>query len=595
MSRQDRKTHSPAFPGIFSQITFCTAVTIILGLLVFGGCSPRSLFDSEPEPPQADAAAKSSATQTPPVLLADTEKPAQPIGAPDLLSPNPSDEPADRPSSTKKNPKIAIGDPPMSSSESLPSSGDSRTSSEPLKKTSPLPMVPSEPAPSPPQAKRLTEGVDTDQTPEDFIERIRAANEETQKISQGRAEASDVPTRERLIEVLEVKSKAARRLAQDTQASPGQALVGRRSEIEALSGLAALGGRNASQQLQSAATQAMDSGIGPLVNDGRTVLIAMAVEKLVRGDNEVVTEILDLAKPFASPVPEVVAGGDSIPILMTLGNAREQLNQYGHGEAADDVRQIIIDGFASSSNPNVANLAAEMAGNVVHNQVAQLRDKVIQGGMVDLKLWRESIESLIDEAPDLQTVRYLAPLASELESYDQNDIADIIYKVLEERFTDPMSAAAKEAMFAIELASNRRQMIGQMYEPQLPALDKSTLSLADYRGRVVLMPFLACSSPESMSIVSFLEELQKSDPKSIAIVGMNLQPDQAAGDPKLPFASFAATGGGRNGGSNPVAIEFGVVMMPCVAVIDTKGRVAGICLRPEQIKKLVKELRESAE
>jgi thioredoxin-like negative regulator of GroEL len=134
-----------------------------------------------------------------------------------------------------------------------------------------------------------------------------------------------------------------------------------------------------------------------------------------------------------------------------------------------------------------------------------------------------------------------------------------------------------------------------LFEYDLPQVDGSPLSITDYQGKVVLMPFWAISFPESLQLVPRLSTIRDAHPDQVAIVGMNLDTEGAPvqeflkeNDPGFP--SFRATSSPTAKVANPVAAQFGMVSMPFVAILDQEGRVAAINFTGQGLEETVEQL-----
>ena len=255
---------------------------------------------------------------------------------------------------------------------------------------------------------------------------------------------------------------------------------------------------------------------------------------------------------------------------------------------------MIIELFADSPNPEIAKMAAQMAGSVQFDNINNLLGNVLRGETVAADDWRTAVSALIDESADLQTVRYLAGSALEFESLGQQELADVTYDVLAKRFTEPDSATALEVQMAIEAKQARQDIIGWDYNLKLPTADGSSLAMEDFRGKVVLMPFWAMSSPESLQLLPRLKSIRDTYADQVAIVGMNLDGEAAPLEQFLQqsefdFPSFRAQQPGSSS-ETPVAVQFGVVSMPFAAILDPQGRVAAITLTGHDLEKTVADL-----
>ena len=251
--------------------------------------------------------------------------------------------------------------------------------------------------------------------------------------------------------------------------------------------------------------------------------------------------------------------------------------------------------YADVADPQIAEMVAQAAGNVRYDEIEQQRAALTSGKSVPVETWHESVKTLIKESPDVQTVQYLSAAALELEAIGHREHVIVTLKSLSDHFDDPATATGKQVEVAIAARQARQQIIGRTFSPGLLGVDQRPLSMNDYRGKIVLMPFWAAQFPESLQLVPFLENIQQKHPRSVAIVGMNLDPHDVAVAEfvranELSFPSYRSVTSPGDGGAQSVASQFGLVSMPFVAVLDGKGRVAAISLQGHQLENTVNEL-----
>ena len=263
-------------------------------------------------------------------------------------------------------------------------------------------------------------------------------------------------------------------------------------------------------------------------------------------------------------------------------------------EQAAEVRKHIIDKFASSSNAEIAKTAAQLAGSVNYDQTDKLLRTILQGGEVAVARWTESANQLIAKSPDILTARYLAGAALEFEALGNEELTVATYKVMSAGFTQQDNAIRSEVEIALKARTARREVIGQQFDPELDATDDKPISMSNYAGKIVLMPFWANNFPGSMQVIPVLMKLQKKYPDKIAIVGMNLDPANTKFDPyhsdHLGFRSFKSTTGVSQTAPNPVASRFGVVSMPFVAILGQDHKIAALDFTGSRLESTIIEL-----
>lgn len=467
-------------------------------------------------------------------------------------------------------------------------------------------------AADPSGAEQLT--LRADLTAEQLVQFLATADNDMKLIVSGASGIEDPgQRRQTLLQIIQMKQEASRRLAVDETASDRLRSEGRRGQLQALSHLASLGDLKAAEGLKTMATNNLDSDDEQLVSDSQLVLIGFGIEDLQNGVASAPRQIVDLVRRLAG-----TASKSDVPAMMVMGQARQSLVSYGHDEQAKEVRDTIIDLFADSPDPKIAKMAAMMAGNVRFDAIDSLVTRITQpndapdaGSIsapdVTVQEWTEAAETLIDESADLQTVQYLSGAAVEFESRGKTELAEATYDVMQGRFTDQDSASYQEMTMAIDAYQSRQNAVGREFDFSLPSVDGGPLSMADYRGKVVLMPFWTIDFPQSLQILPMLKQWADKHPNDLAVVGMNLDADpervqmfsQKSG---LDFRSFrapnrplsagdSASSSDLSGGNpNPAAAQFGVVSLPCVAVFDRKGKVVMIDFAGRQLDETLDRL-----
>ncbi|MEM1070491.1 MAG: TlpA disulfide reductase family protein [Planctomycetota bacterium] len=437
-----------------------------------------------------------------------------------------------------------------------------------------------------PKTATLTE-LRADLSPEKLLDFLSVADADMQLIVAGRSGIEDPKqARRTLLHIVKMKLEASRRLAAHEDSNDRAKAEGARGELQALSHLAALGDLKAAEELEELATTQMNSDDAQLVSDSRLVLIGFAIESLQNGVKDAPERIVRYVDQIAtSDVPPDVAS------MMVMGQARDLLERYGHQDQARAVRDQIIELFADSSEPQIAEMAARLAGNVKFDGIDELLKNVMDGETVETSMWVAAGETLITESPDVQTVKYLCGAAVDLEANGFTNLADATYELMMRRFTEANAATTNEVQLASQAYQARKSVIGDTFTPDLDSVDGSPLNLDDYRGKVVLVPFWAMSFPPSLQVIPQLRAITDQHPEQVAIVGVNMDAD---GEPIAEFARQQNLGfrNFKSGSDLTVQIagRFGIVSLPFTAVLGPDGRVEAIDFTGKKLKPTVDRL-----
>ncbi|MCP4941972.1 MAG: redoxin domain-containing protein, partial [Planctomycetaceae bacterium] len=356
-----------------------------------------------------------------------------------------------------------------------------------------------------------------------------------------------------------------------------------------------MGNVGAATELEKVAKENLSSDDPGLASDSRLILIGFALEDLKNGKKEAAETIVN----YFQQIKTTNATPD-VPTLMIMGMAREDLASGGYDEQAQLVRGMILDFYADSPDPAIAEMAANAAGNVTFEAIEKQRAALTSGApdaaaQVTVEQWSKSVETLIAESPDLQTAQYLAAAALEFEGLKREDLVKATYDALGDAFTDPSSAINKEVGLAEEARQTRKDVIGKDFDWDLPTTDGKKVPISDFSGKVVLMPFWAEAFPSSLSIVPQLKAICAKHPDQVVIVGVNLDPEGADVQPfinksQLGFISLRSESSPTKEISNQIAHDFGMVSLPFVAILDKKGVVQDLNFTGQNLEKQVTNL-----
>lgn len=438
-------------------------------------------------------------------------------------------------------------------------------------------------APIQPQSRQLRD----DLSPDQLVEFLAGADKDMELIHTNRSGIEDPrDARDALLKIVNMKLQASRQLAGHANATAAARSEGNRGELQSLSHLAALSDVKAAQELEQLATENMSSGDPRLVADSRLVLIGFAIESLQNGKAAAADQLVEYIDQIASS-----DSAADVPALIVMGQAKEMLQNYDHADRAKHVRDAILSTFGDSQNVDVATMAAQIAGNVLFDGVDELRGQILDGDSVTVEQWVQSVKTLIEESADLQTVRYLAGASVDFEANRLAPFADATLKTLHQSFQEPEAATTREVQTAIAATEARAKIIGQEFNPDLPSIDGSSLSLKEYRGKVVLVPFWGMGIPLSLQPIPILQSVQQANPDKIAIVGVNLDPpdapvDQFVHENEIKFPSYSLA----SDQASPIPRDFGMVSMPFVAIVDTEGKVAAIQLTDKNLTETIERL-----
>ncbi|MCM2371497.1 TlpA family protein disulfide reductase [Rhodopirellula sp. ICT_H3.1] len=429
-------------------------------------------------------------------------------------------------------------------------------------------------------------------SPAQLVDFLGEVDRELRTLISGQSGITDPKAFESEVErVVALKKVASERLMDDADASASDRVIGRRGFLQSLSHLASMGDLKAAEDLQAFAEKYRADPSPELRSDSQLVLIGFAIESLRHGKEGAAERVLKLVEELMDDERPV-----DVATLMVLGQAKDTLLQYERSAEAAEVRRLILERFGSSENAEVARMAAMIASSgfsqaeTAIEHLDQLRQQFVAKARpaegvvaedlpaVTVEMWTKAVDAVLAQPADLLTAEFLAGATLEAEAVGRGDIATATYDALKRELSDRSDAVGRVARTALKARENRENVIGEVIDPDLPSVDGRPLNMADYRGKVVLMPFWSTAFPDSLIVLPNLLEIQERYPDRVAIVGMNLDVVGTSvmgfvEQEKLTFPSFRSESDPSAEIVNDVAYRFGAVTLLFVAVIDQEGKV----------------------
>lgn len=535
-----------------------------LSLCLLPGCSP-SKDQAESDPDQKAKLAQQKANQPD---SGDAQTGRQPGAAEEIAAPSGMAADTTGSSNTSTDKQV-----PASSANDNPTSTQSDTNRL--------------------RQKRLPE----DLTPQQLLQYIEGADRDLQILNSARAPVDGVSQRRQAaMEIIGVKLQASRRVQAHEDASPEQKNSGVRGELQALSHLTGMRDVDAAQKLRQLAKKHLDSDQPLVAADSRVATIGFAINDLYAGVPQAADQIVELVNGIVSHP------GTDVPAILIMARARELLTDYGHLDQAILVRAKILELFGDSNDPMIARIADEAAGTVKFDAVERMILDHQEGLPVNEDEWNAAVQELLSDSSDQITVGYLIGAALGFEFSGDNKLVDATFAQLKTSVPETL-AQVRQQITAAEAASQaRKKVIGsEMGFDDLPSAPGTSVDRADLQNKVVLMPFWSVAfGANALSVLPELLELKKQYPQQVTIAGMNLDTAEARLEEfylqsRLDFPSFQSVSSADMQQPNPVAVRFGVVNMPFVAIFGKDGKTDSLHLNSTSVTKRVDALLNQTE
>jgi thiol-disulfide isomerase/thioredoxin len=326
------------------------------------------------------------------------------------------------------------------------------------------------------------------------------------------------------------------------------------------------------------------SDAGP-ANGSENPLIAQAMQSLVDYDNSKESQALQ-----ASGVPKDAARfhRDRVAPLNRIVKAAEAA---GEARIALDHQKLIVDSlsaaYATGHYPDGAKVLEKLAANggkiatyaafkqieaefVLQNNADPNNNAVIQDKwLADLKAFVEKYPTC-DEAPQA-----LLLLASTNELNGKEAEGKKSYAVLAKDY--PTTEWGKKAAGALR----RLDLVGKPMGLKATDLRGQSLDTTQYKGKTLLVTFWATmAGPAKRDLPELVKLHAKYKAKGFEIISVNLDNDKADLDAflhttPLPWPQVFEPGGLD---SRP-AVEFGIISLPTMILVDPDGKVSNRNLR----------------
>jgi len=200
--------------------------------------------------------------------------------------------------------------------------------------------------------------------------------------------------------------------------------------------------------------------------------------------------------------------------------------------------------------------------------------------------WLKSLEQYITEYPGTpDTAEAMLQLAIGQEFSGQDEEAIKWYGQVVKNF--PKSAAAQKAAGA----QTRLQCVGRTVAIGGQGPTGSTVDLASYRGKVVLVQYWATWCEPCKADMPVLKELVSKYSNTFAVIGVSLdnsvkELNDYLAENRLPWQQIFEDGGLDSRPAN----QMGILTLPTMILVDQQGRVVNRAVQTAELEKELKKL-----
>jgi thiol-disulfide isomerase/thioredoxin len=284
-------------------------------------------------------------------------------------------------------------------------------------------------------------------------------------------------------------------------------------------------------------------------------------EKIVRYHHGRIPLLRELVK--AAPTPEEKLNYNKQVVDSLIGSIRTGL--YPQGK--DPLAKIIAE---------AGKLGSYAAFRSVEVEFAMANEKPGANVLANQKKWMADLESFLDkfsdsdEAPDV-----LLQLASANEYNGEEKVARDQYAKVVDKY--PASEASKKAAGAVR----RLDLVGTSLALKGPGLANGPIDSKQYAGKTLLFVFWSSwAEPFKAGLPELAKVSQKYRDKGLEIIGINLDNERGLVDAFLKEHQLSWPQVFEGGGmESHLAIEYGIISVPTMFLVDTDGKVVSRSLR----------------
>ncbi len=391
----------------------------------------------------------------------------------------------------------------------------------------------------------------------------------------------------------QMKLRAGEHLANLPTATPAQRKTGVIAQLVALSHLSGLGDVESARQLEELARALSAADDPDLAHQARVVLLGFELQAVQNGQRDDPSGLLDLARGLFTREQD-----RGFPEFMMLQQVANVLEQMDFADRAAEVRKLLTENYLGSQDPQLRGEAwviltrdsAELANfNAVYRTVG--------GDAFDAASLTTAARSLIDAYPVGPTLEHLAKAISQIEYSGFIDASRLLAELIDARNKQIAPSVSTRIVDELIDAHRRRlALLGQQadFDRWLVDLEGTPVSGDAYRGKVILVDVWATWCVPCLKEIPNLRKLYDSyHDQGLVILGVNV--DDRASDARefvdkqrIPWPVLRPADG--QGLQSEFAQQYGIKLIPFVALIDRDGRVARLHVRGEHLESAVREL-----
>ena len=393
-----------------------------------------------------------------------------------------------------------------------------------------------------------------------------------------------------------MKQAAGLQLAQLSEASAAERKAGVIAQLVALSHMSGLGDVAAAQELERFANEMSTSADADLAHQAQVVLIGFELQSLQNGVRSTPEALLSqVDKLFARPEDR------GFPEFMVLQQAQQVLRQMGFSDAADHVKQTVIEAYRISPDPQLrgeAWLIETQASQAYQNFLQAFR--ALGSEQFDSTAALAALRGLYEEFPSLQTLEQIASTIANIEYSGHVALSQDVASFTQQALATYSGQETSGVQNALSAHTARTALLGhELPLTGLVGFDGKPLLWDDYQGKVVLVDFWASWCIKCMhELPGIRQSYTEFSGRGFDVLSVNMDANLADGrkiveQQRFPWRSFHSDDPQAIGFKSPLAQQLGVNAIPFMLLVGRDGRVAALHVRGDQLKPAIEKLLES--
>jgi hypothetical protein len=292
---------------------------------------------------------------------------------------------------------------------------------------------------------------------------------------------------------------------------------------------------------------------------------------------------------LASLIEEVKSEDEKTQLTRRLIDSLSQAVQSGNDPGAlKRLKSVEAEIRKSSPKSPLASLAGYRLLFLEYNvAIDEARDKDDEAKQKVHERWLTQLEDFLDEHPKWDDAPDAAlQLAIGLEFSGKQEKAEKWYAKTAEDYSD--TPAAKRATGCLK----RLNLVGKTLALSGASLSGGTVDVKQFRGKIIAVSFWDTNKTnpylQDLPLLKGLYDEYHS--QGFEIIGVNVDPDREAVGPYLKQHGIKWPQIYEPGGQeNPLAREFGIIVLPTMFIVDADGKVTHRSATVADLKSLLAE------